>query len=238
MIDLNIQIDLIVFSILFGIIYHAGIIFLNKYLYQKWLNIIGSFGYVLLFTILYFYNIEKIAYGIFHPYSVILIIVGYYLFKPIEKIMKKWYIIFGDIMTLQAKRRLLVFGTISIIIIAAFIYTTSNYIKTLNSLNKEIDKLNTLLADLQVYGEDLKVEINKLQDPEYIAKYARENYDYSKEDEIIIKINETQKNIDDLNEKEYGNKVFLVIFAMIFMAMIFIYICIKSLSLKHQKKKK
>ena len=38
--------------------------------------------------------------------------------------------------------------------------------------------------------ESLKEEINKLQDPEYMAKYAREKYLYSKDDEIVIKIEE------------------------------------------------
>ena len=38
--------------------------------------------------------------------------------------------------------------------------------------------------------EELKSEINKLQDPEYVARYAREKYLYSKDDEIIIKIEE------------------------------------------------
>ena len=139
-------------------------------------------------------------------------------------------------MTLQAKRRLLVFGTISIVIIIAFIFSTSNYIKTLNSLNNETNKLNGLLEELQEHGDDLKIEINKLQDPEYIAKYARENYDYSKEDEIIIKINESQNKIDDLNEKEYGDKLVLIIIATIFMLMIFIYIYMKSRALKKSKK--
>lgn len=37
---------------------------------------------------------------------------------------------------------------------------------------------------------ELKSEINKLQDPEYMARYAREKYLYSKKDEIIIKIEE------------------------------------------------
>ena len=36
--------------------------------------------------------------------------------------------------------------------------------------------------------EELNDEINKLQDPEYMAKYAREKYLYSKKGEIIIKI--------------------------------------------------
>ncbi|NLC48199.1 MAG: septum formation initiator family protein, partial [Tenericutes bacterium] len=38
--------------------------------------------------------------------------------------------------------------------------------------------------------ETLKSEINKLKDPEYMARYAREKYLYSKNDEIIIKIEE------------------------------------------------
>ena len=42
--------------------------------------------------------------------------------------------------------------------------------------------------------DKLNDEISKLQDPEYLAKYAREKYLYSKDDEIIIKI-EDQKGL-------------------------------------------
>ena len=38
--------------------------------------------------------------------------------------------------------------------------------------------------------EVLNDEISRLEDPEYLAKYAREKYLYSKKDEIIIKIEE------------------------------------------------
>ena len=38
--------------------------------------------------------------------------------------------------------------------------------------------------------ENLKEEITRLQDPEYMAKYAREKYLYSKDNEIILKIEE------------------------------------------------
>ena len=38
--------------------------------------------------------------------------------------------------------------------------------------------------------ENLKNEINKLQDPEYMARYTREKYFYSADNEIIIKIEE------------------------------------------------
>lgn len=237
MIKLDIQIDLIIFSLLFGMLYHAGIIFFDKYIHSSFLNLINSLGYVLLSSLLYVYNIDKIASGILHPYSLMLIVIGYYLYKPIEKILKKWYIKLGGNMklTAQAKRRLLVFGTFSILIIVMFIYSTSSYINSLNSLKNETDRLNLLLSQLEMRSDDLKIEINKLQDPEYIAKYARENYDYSKNDELIIKINETNNSIDNLNDKQYGDRLILIISAIIFMMMIFIYIFVKSITPKSKK---
>ena len=36
--------------------------------------------------------------------------------------------------------------------------------------------------------DELNDEVNKLQDPEYVAKYAREKYLYTKEGEIVIDV--------------------------------------------------
>ena len=36
--------------------------------------------------------------------------------------------------------------------------------------------------------DELKVDASKLQDPDYIARYAREKYSYSKDGEIILRI--------------------------------------------------
>ena len=36
--------------------------------------------------------------------------------------------------------------------------------------------------------DELSDEVNKLQDPEYVAKYAREKYLYTKDGEIIIDV--------------------------------------------------
>ena len=48
-------------------------------------------------------------------------------------------------------------------------------------------QLEELIGGLEE-EETLKSEIVKLQDDEYIARYAREKYLYSKDGEIIIKI--------------------------------------------------
>lgn len=42
--------------------------------------------------------------------------------------------------------------------------------------------------------DTLKDEVNKLQDPEYIAKYAREKYLYTKDGEIIIDVKSDNSN--------------------------------------------
>ena len=41
---------------------------------------------------------------------------------------------------------------------------------------------------LQDQEKQLKSDVNKLQDPDYVARYAREKYMYTKDGETIIKI--------------------------------------------------
>ena len=78
-----------------------------------------------------------------------------------------------------------------IIFICVLVY--SGYI-TFVSWGKIIDKhqekkaLEEKYASLVNEEKLLEKEVNKLQDPEYIAKYAREKYLYSKDGEYIIKI--------------------------------------------------
>lgn len=139
--------------------------------------------------------------------------------------------------TAQAKRRLLVFGPISVFFVLFFIFTLGSYINTIYQLENQTNKLEKLYNELQDTGENLKIEINKLQDPEYVARYARENYDYSKDGEIIIKISSTNDEIDNLNNKEYSNKIILIILAFILLLMIFIYILGKGSTKKNKIKK-
>ena len=78
-----------------------------------------------------------------------------------------------------------------IVFLCVMVYT--GYV-TFGFLGKIIDKyqekkeLEEKYATLVGEEELLEKEVSKLQDPEYIAKYAREKYLYSKEGEYIIKI--------------------------------------------------
>ena len=52
----------------------------------------------------------------------------------------------------------------------------------------ENNSLVMKLDELKEEGELLKVEVSKLKNPEYVAKYAREKFLYSKENEYVIKL--------------------------------------------------
>lgn len=60
--------------------------------------------------------------------------------------------------------------------------------KNVIELKKEQKELSGTLVSLKEEEETLKSEVNKLQDPDYIAKYAREKFMYSGEGEYIIRI--------------------------------------------------
>jgi cell division protein DivIC len=53
---------------------------------------------------------------------------------------------------------------------------------------KEKDLLNKELYDLKEKEQELSTDVLKLQDPEYIGRYLREKYYYSKDNEYIIKL--------------------------------------------------
>lgn len=135
-----------------------------------------------------------------------------------------------------SKRRLSLFGTISIFIIGYFIFSLFYNVYTLYDLTKEKNNLKNYYAELQEKTNDLKSEIEKLNDDKYLADYAREHYLYSKNGEYIIqidKLNETENMIDDISSNI--NKNYLMIGLSFIVFMMFIYIIKKNR--KNNKKK-
>ena len=100
----------------------------------------------------------------------------------------------------ESKRRLAIFGTLSLLAIAYFIFTTCYYSYKIAVLEKSKKQLNEQLTELQKQEETLSTDIQKLRDPEYIAKYARENYMYSRDGEYILKIEEEQKDEEEIKD--------------------------------------
>ena len=54
--------------------------------------------------------------------------------------------------------------------------------------NKEKKEFSQMLSKLKEKEEELNKTVTKLQNPDYVARYAREKYLYSKNGEIIIRI--------------------------------------------------
>lgn len=58
---------------------------------------------------------------------------------------------------------------------------------------EEKQSLTNKLTSLQSEEDILNSDIKKLKDPEYVARYVREKYLYSKDGELIIRIPDDQK---------------------------------------------
>jgi cell division protein DivIC len=90
----------------------------------------------------------------------------------------------------KKKRRMLLLGLTSVFIIVAMTFTIGKYWVEIYEKYQEKKELEEELVTLKEKEEELKVDADKLQDPDYIARYAREKYSYSKDGEFIIKIPE------------------------------------------------
>ena len=77
-----------------------------------------------------------------------------------------------------------------VIVLSAFLIKSvfSDWVQIMNN-NKEIHTLNEQKKTLLDEEASLKAEATKLENPEYVARYAREKYLYSMPDEIIIRVN-------------------------------------------------
>lgn len=103
------------------------------------------------------------------------------------------------------------------LVIGYFIYSLTTSLYKIYSLRKDKEFYEHKLIELSEQEKELKEEINKLQDPEYIARYARENYLYSKNGEYILKLREDlETDLDKVEEVEenYLKVLYITIPAM------------------------
>ena len=86
----------------------------------------------------------------------------------------------------ERKRLFLISLTIILLLVsfAASIY--NNFMQILNN-KREIMLLTKEYEDLLDTEKILASEVTKMQDPNYVARYAKEKYLYSEKDEVIIR---------------------------------------------------
>ena len=73
-------------------------------------------------------------------------------------------------------------------IIGYLSYNLFSNVDKIIEIKKAKSELNNKLANLKDEENTLNSDIKKLKDPDYVARYAREKYMYSKEGELIIRI--------------------------------------------------
>lgn len=81
---------------------------------------------------------------------------------------------------------LIIFGSIT----AALGYDCLSNISKIQDMKEEKKQLEDQLVSLQEEKETLETDILKLEDPDYIAKYVREKYFYSKDGELILRLDD------------------------------------------------
>ena len=81
---------------------------------------------------------------------------------------------------------LLIFSIITI----SLGYNLFSNIRDIKKMRGQKLLLSEEIKDLEDEKEVLEMDILKLEDPDYIAKYVREKYFYSKDGELILRIDD------------------------------------------------
>ena len=92
----------------------------------------------------------------------------------------------------KMRRRVLFLWVGSLVIIVATTFTIGKYWVEIYDKYQEKKELEIKLTKLKEKESVLKVDAKKLQDPDYVARYAREKYLYSKDGEIILRMPEEE----------------------------------------------
>jgi cell division protein DivIC len=87
-----------------------------------------------------------------------------------------------------AKRKMLMLTILLlIIIVAVFASVFKDWVQIFDNRHQVVELTNKY-SNLLDEETQLKSDVNKLQDPDYVARYAREKYLYTKDGELIIRI--------------------------------------------------
>ena len=92
--------------------------------------------------------------------------------------------------TAKITGRMFIIFLFFITVIATLGYTLFNNLYKINDIKDKLEELEKEKIALSEKEDRLEADIKRLSDSEYIARYAREKYFYSKEGEIILRMDE------------------------------------------------
>lgn len=90
--------------------------------------------------------------------------------------------------TNKEKRRFFLVTLVTLTLMFLMVYNILSVWKDILQMKKEKTFLIKELKNMKEEEAYLKVEVEKLKDPNYIARYAREKYLFSKDGEFNIRI--------------------------------------------------
>lgn len=90
--------------------------------------------------------------------------------------------------TKPTKRRLWLFFLVTLFVCGLFVNNIMSLYIQIKDSNQKEKELSDNLNILKDKTQHLESEVKKLSDPDYVAKYAREKYLYSKDGEYTIKL--------------------------------------------------
>lgn len=92
--------------------------------------------------------------------------------------------------TRKTKGRMVVIFLFFGAIISTLGYSLFSNLMQIQEMKKEKKYLEEKIVALEEEEKSLEADIQKLSDPAYVARYAREKYLYSKDGELIIRMDE------------------------------------------------
>ena len=99
---------------------------------------------------------------------------------------------------------LIIFIILFSIVLIATVYSD---IRLITENINETKEYNKLYEELLEEEASLNSEVIKLQDPEYVARYAREKFMYTKDGELILKIVDGEiLTAEEVEEESTDNK--------------------------------
>ena len=90
--------------------------------------------------------------------------------------------------TKKEKKRLFVISTMIVVLLVMLINSVASDWSEIMDNNHQIKQLTDEYNDLMAEEEKLQSDVTKLQDSDYIARYAKEKYLYSQEGDTIIRM--------------------------------------------------
>lgn len=134
----------------------------------------------------------------------------------------------------KVKIRTLFTFVVTIILFGYVSFSVIYYGISKNKFEQEQISLKGKLEALKDEEIDLNNELSKLKDDDYLARYAREEYSYSKKGEYIIKLEENEETEKEEVTKE--NKINIYYFIpVIFIIGVSIFIILKKKKIKLSK---